>query len=462
MGESYAMNYVSITPAQRKDMLDAIGVDSVDVLFDAIPASSRFDGALDLPPAASELELQRELDELAGLNRGASSLACFMGGGVYDHFVPTFIDQMISRGEFLTAYTPYQAEASQGSLQAFYEFQTQVARLTGLDIANASLYEGATAVAEAALLALNSTGKRRVLAAGTLHPDTLRVLRTYLNDLPVTLVELPVSSDGVIDPSVIREHADDDTACIIVQSPNVFGLVESWSTCFDAMKECTTKGATPLGVAVFNPIACALLKNPGACGADIAAGEGQPLGIPMQLGGPYLGLFAAKKEFLRKMPGRLVGETKDSEGRRAFSLVLQTREQHIRGAKATSNICTNQGLLALRATMHMSAMGPAGIRTVAEQCWHKAHDLARRIDAIPGFALRYSGAFFNEFVVACPKPAREIIDAAKADGVLAGVELSHDRMGRIGEANELLIAVTEKRTKAEMDQLVASLKKHGG
>lgn len=388
------MNYVSITPQQRRTMLDAIGVDSIDALFDAIPATSRFAGELDLPPAASELELQRELAELAGANHGGSTRACFMGAGVYDHFIPSFIDQLISRGEFLTAYTPYQAEASQGSLQAFFEFQTQIARLTGLDIANASLYEGATAVAEAALLALNSTGKRRVLVAGTLHPDSLQVLRTYMDDLPAKLIELPVSEDGVVAPSVVAEHADDDTACVIVQSPNVFGLIEDWSACFDTVKNASTKGAKALGVAVFNPIACALLKTPGACGADVAAGEGQPLGVPMQLGGPYLGLFAAKQEFLRKMPGRLVGETTDSDGRRAFSLILQTREQHIRGAKATSNICTNQGLLALRATMHMSAMGPAGIRAVAEQCWHKAHGLAKRIDALPGYvcgmAVRFS------------------------------------------------------------------------
>lgn len=454
------MNYISITPAQRRVMLDTIGIKSVDSLFDAIPESSRFHGDLDLPPAASELELQRELAMLAAMNHGASEHACFMGAGVYDHFIPAFIDQIILRGEFLTAYTPYQAEASQGSLQAFFEFQSQIARLTGLDIANASLYEGATAVAEAALLALNTTGKRRVLVSGALHPDTRQVLQTYLEDLTAECVEIPACTEtGTTLIEAVRAAADNDTACVIVQSPNVYGLIEDWSGCFDAVRNATSQGARPLGVAVFNPVACALLKTPGACGADIAAGEGQPLGVPMQLGGPYLGLFAAKQEFLRKMPGRLVGETVDADGRRAFSLVLQTREQHIRGAKATSNICTNQGLLALRATMHMTAVGPRAMREIAEQCWHKAHALAQRIAALPGYSIRFSGDFFHEFVVLCAKPARQTIEAAKKDGLLAGVDLSGDRMSRIGETNELLIAVTEKRTADEMDRLLAALRR---
>ena len=456
------MNYVSITPDQRSRMLQAIGIETLDELFEAIPVDSRFDGPLDLPPAASELELQRELDDLAGANRGASRLACFMGAGSYDHFIPSFIDQVVSRGEFLTAYTPYQAEASQGSLQAFFEFQTQVARLTGMDIANASLYEGATAVAEAALLALNATGKRRVLVAGAVHPHTRQTLRTYLEDLPAEYVEIPSCAEtGTTLVEAVTRAADDDTACVIVQSPNVFGLIEDWAGCFRAVKEACGARSAPLAIAVFNPIACGVLKTPGASGADIAAGEGQPLGVPMQLGGPYLGLLAAKKAFLRRMPGRLVGQTTDAEGRRAFSLVLQTREQHIRGAKATSNICTNQGLLALRATMYMSAIGPVGLREVAEQCWHKAHDLARRVEALPGYRLRYTGAFFNEFVVVCPKPARTIVAAAKANGVLAGVALADVRAGGVGAEDELLIAVTEKRTRADMDTLVEALMNHG-
>lgn len=450
------MNYVSITPDQRQQMLTEIGVGSVDDLFAAIPEDARFTGTLDLPPAASELELQRELTELAGRNNGTSSLACFMGAGAYDHFIPVFVDQLISRGEFLTGYTPYQAEASQGTLQAFFEFQTLIARLTGMDFANASLYEGATAVVEAALLALNTTGKRRVLVSGALHPHYRSVLQTYLDDLAAEYIEIPVS-DGVTDQAALREASTDDTACVIVASPNVFGCIEDWSACFQTVIDGSTVGKSPVRIAVFNPIACALLKTPGDCGADIAVGEGQPLGVPLSLGGPYLGLFAAKKQFLRKSPGRLVGETTDSEGRRAYALVLQAREQHIRGAKATSNICTNQGLLAMRATMYMTAMGPAGISEVAQQCWHKAHDLAKRIDALPGYALKHTGEFFHEFVISCPVSAARVIDSAKQAGLLPGVALDSDAMHHIGGPNELCIAVTEKRTKAEMDRLITVL-----
>jgi len=325
-----------------------------------------------------------------------------------------------------------------------------------MDFANSSLYEGATAVVEAALLALNTTGKRRVLVSGALHPDYRRVLRTYLDDLAAEYVEIAVAG-GVTDQAALADAATDDTACVIVASPNVFGCIEDWSACFATVLEGSTVGKPPLRIAVFNPIACALLKTPGACDADIAVGEGQPLGVPLSLGGPYLGLFAAKKQFLRKSPGRLVGETTDSKGRRAYALVLQAREQHIRGAKATSNICTNQGLLALRATMHMTALGPAGAREVAEQCWHKSHDLAARIDAIPGFSLKHAGPFFHEFVVTCPVPAARVIDTGKASGVLAGVALGCDAMDGVGQPDELLIAVTEKRTRTEMDRLVAAL-----
>jgi glycine dehydrogenase subunit 1 len=452
------MNYLSITPDQREEMLTAIGVDSVNALFDAIPASSRFDGTLNLPEGASELTLQRELSELAGMNAPAAGGACFMGAGAYDHFYPTFIDQFILRGEFLTAYTPYQAEASQGSLQAFFEFQSQIARLTGLDIANASLYDGASAACEAVNLALNATGKRRVLIASTVHPDTLKTVRTHLSDLPVEFITLPAGEDGVIGAATVREHADSDTACVIVQSPNVFGLIEDWTACFDAAVNASEQGAAPLKVALFNPIACALLKNPGDCGADVAAGEGQPLGIPLQYGGPYLGLFSARQSLIRKMPGRLVGEAFDSEGRRGFALILQTREQHIRGAKATSNVCTNQGLLALRATMYMTAMGPGGIREVAEHCWHKAHALAKRIAALPGYSLKHDSEFFHEFVVECPCPAQKVIDAGRKTRVWPGVALATDRMGQIGAANELLVAVTEKRTNEDLDALIALMK----
>lgn len=450
------MNYTSITADQREEMLAAIGASSIDDLFAVIPEKSRFKGDLDLPPALSELELQREIARLSSKNRHMLNSVSFMGAGAYDHFIPAFIDQIVNRGEILTAYTPYQAEASQGSLQAFFEFQTQVARLTGLDIANASLYEGASACNEAALLALNTTGKRRVLIADTVHPDYRKVVETGLSDLPAELVVVK-SENGRITAEAVRAVADNDTACLIVQSPNFFGQIEDWEGLFNAFQATSTQGHRPLNVAVINPIACALLKTPGACGADVACGEGQPLGVPLQFGGPYLGLFAAKKEFMRRMPGRLIGQTEDDDGRRAFSLVLQTREQHIRGAKATSNICTNQGLLAMRATMYMTAMGPQGIREVAEQCWHKAHYLAKKIAAIPGFSLRYRGEFFHEFVVKCPKPATPIVEHCKKHGFLPGVALHGRRLGRVGAADELLIAVTEKRTREELDAFAACL-----
>ncbi|MEM1165660.1 MAG: aminomethyl-transferring glycine dehydrogenase subunit GcvPA [Planctomycetota bacterium] len=457
------MNYTSTSPAQQQEMLDTIGISSIDELFAVIPTTSRVQGELDLPPALSELELQREVQSLASSNVGPHTHACFIGGGAYDHFIPAFIDQMITRGEFLTAYTPYQGEASQGSLQAFFEFQTQIARLTGMDIANASLYEGASATAEGVLMAINVTGKTGILVAETLHPDYRKVIETVTADLPVEVMTVP-ARDGLIDPAEVASLADDRTACLVLQSPNRFGLIEDWSGCFAAAKgrEGERAGAEPVAVAVFNPIACALLKSPGDCGADVAAGEGQPLGIPLQLGGPYLGLFAAKDKFTRKMPGRLVGQTVDADGRRVFCLALQTREQHIRGAKATSNVCTNQGLLALRATMFMTAMGREGIRELAEQCWHKAHWLAKEIAALEGYELQHTaaqeGAFFNEFVVRCPVPGERVIRHGKAMGLLPGVALASERLGGEGSTQSLLIAVTEKRTKDEMELLLKCLK----
>jgi len=454
------MDYVPMTNEDRAAMLDAIGVDSVDALFSVIPERCRFDGDLDLPPAASELELQRELTAIASENDGAHTHSCFMGAGSYDHFVPALIDQLILRGEFLTAYTPYQAEASQGSLQAFFEFQTQIARLTGMDVANASMYEGASATAEAAKMAMSVTGKKKIVVAATVHPDYRAVLRTVVGELAgVSIVEVEAGEDGRVSPEAIENEMDDATACVIVQSPNVYGVIEDWEGCFDKVH--SRKKA--LAVAVFNPIACALLKKPGECGADIAVGEGQPLGTPMQLGGPYLGLFATRKSLMRKMPGRLVGRTVDLDGRPAYCLALQTREQHIRRDKATSNICTNQGLLALRATMFLNALGPCGLKEMAEQCWHKAHYAAKAIGDLPGYEIKFVGssegtAFFHEFVVSCPCSVSEIRKRAIEAGILIGPALDEAVIGGIGTDRELLICVTEKRTKEEIDSLVEVLR----
>lgn len=451
------MDYVQVTDPQRRTMLDAIGVDSVDDLYANLPPAYRLKEPLDLaglPKGLSELELLGALGGVVSENRPAAAVSggSFLGGGAYDHFVPTVVDHLAGQSAFVTAYTPYQAEASQGSLQAFFEFQTQVCELTGLDVANASLYEGATAVAEAVVMAINTTGKRRVLAAATLHPHYLQVLRTYLSDLPVQLIELPAcaATGTVLPESLGGALSGGDTACVVIQSPNAHGLIEDWESLFAAAH---TEDKT-LGVAVFNPIACGLLKRPGECGADIAAGEGQPLGIPMQYGGPYLGLFAAREALMRRMPGRLIGQTTDGQGRRGYCLTLQTREQHIRGAKATSNICTNQGLLALRATIYLSAMGPEGLREVARQCYHKAHYAAEKIAAVRGYSLAYEGEFFNEFVVNCPVPAGEIIAGGRGRGILPGLDCH--RFGT-GSENQLLVAVTEKRTAAQIDGLVKLL-----
>ncbi|MEE9212545.1 MAG: aminomethyl-transferring glycine dehydrogenase subunit GcvPA, partial [Phycisphaeraceae bacterium] len=419
----------------------------------------RLDQPLEMPgldQPRSELQLHRDLTELARQNRQAAQAGCFLGGGGYDHFIPAAVDYLAGQGAFVTAYTPYQAEASQGALQAFFEFQTQVCRLTGLDVANASVYEAATATAEAVMMALHVTGKRRVLVANTIHPHIRAVLRTYLADLAVDLIELPAAA-GRIDTETVRDACDQDTACLVIQSPNVYGLIEDWSGHFAAAHQSPTSNhKPPLGIALFNPIACGLLKRPGDCGADIAVGEGQPLGIPMQYGGPWLGLFAARKTLMRKMPGRLVGQTIDRRGRRGFCLTLQTREQHIRGAKATSNICTNQGLLALRATIYLSAMGPHGLREVASQCYHKAHHAAAQIAALDGYDLAYAGPFFHEFVVNCPVPARAVIDAGRQRNILPGLDCAE--LG-IGTENQLLIAVTEKRSAADIDALVDLLQR---
>ncbi len=458
------MDYVQITEDQQRKMLDLIGVSEPEDLYARLPQSHRLDRPLALPAALSELELQRALHERASENRpaAAADAAGFLGGGAYDHFIPAVVDALAGQSAFVTAYTPYQAEASQGALQAFFEFQTQISRLAGLDVANASLYEGATSTAEAVMMALNATGKRRVLVASTLHPHHRAVLRTYLQDLAAEVVEVD-ATNGRIDVQTLRaalgkgtdaDEAQSDVACLVVQSPNVYGLIEDWQGLFTALHD--HDGA--LAIAVFNPIACALLKTPGACGADVAAAEGQPLGIPLQYGGPYLGLFAARRALMRKMPGRLIGQTTDAAGRRAFCLTLQTREQHIRGAKATSNVCTNQGLLALRATIYLSAMGPHGLREVARQCHHKAQHAAARIQELDGFSLAHEGPFFHEFVVDCPVPAHDLIDRGRAWRILPGLDCS--ALG-IGTKNQLLIAVTEKRTAADIEQLVRLLKTAG-
>ncbi|MGD9857347.1 MAG: aminomethyl-transferring glycine dehydrogenase subunit GcvPA, partial [Planctomycetaceae bacterium] len=394
------MPYLFATPDQQHEMLEAIGAASMEELLSQVPSEVRLARPLDIPPALTELELERHLQQLAARNVAGGKRVCFLGGGAYDHFVPAVVDEIVSRGEFYTAYTPYQAEASQGSLQAFFEFQTLICQLTGMDVANASLYEGGTAVSEAVFMAQRVTGRdRRVVVLGSVHPQYREVVETYTRFLDCEVVTVP-TPDGSADVEQVETALDDRTACLVIQHPNYFGCLEDAA---ELVRAAHHVGA--LAVVSANPISLGLLKRPGDYGADIVVAEGQPLGIPLQYGGPYLGLFACKSEYVRKMPGRLVGQAQDRSGRTCYVLSLQTREQHIRRDKATSNICTNQGLLALRATVYLSALGPAGLQEVAALCCRKAHDAAEKLAAVPGLSLAYNRPFFHEFTLKCDSDA---------------------------------------------------------
>jgi glycine dehydrogenase subunit 1 len=442
--------YLSVTADEREKMLRAIGVASTDDLFEQIPATLRLDRPLDLPPAMTEIELESHLSRLASRSPRNARQCRFLGGGAYDHFIPSAVDAIASRSEFYTAYTPYQAEASQGSLQAFFEYQTLICQLTGMDVSNASLYEGGTAVSEAVFMAMRATERhRRVVILGSVHPEYIEVCQTYLAQLNCELVVVP-TPDGVADPSVVRGLLDDQTACLVFQQPNFFGNIEQVADLADAAR---SHGA--LAIVSFDPISLGLLARPGDYGVDIAVAEGQSLGIPLQYGGPYLGILACRQQFVRKMPGRLIGETIDREGRRAYVLCLQAREQHIRREKATSNICTNQGLMALRATVYLSLLGSAGLREVAELCTQKAHYAAERLTRIPGIEPAFDRPFFKEFTLRCPGGARKLIAKARAAGIDIGPELSRFRIAGLDRPDQcILLAVTEKRTREEIDRLV--------
>ncbi|HSZ57108.1 MAG TPA: aminomethyl-transferring glycine dehydrogenase subunit GcvPA, partial [Tepidisphaeraceae bacterium] len=445
--KSQRMDYVQITKSHREQMLKAVGAGSIADLLKQVPDEFRLEEALKLPPSLDELSLRNHLSQLAARNAPADEKVCFLGAGVYDHFIPAVVDFLAMKGEFLTAYTPYQAEASQGSLQAFFEFQTMVCQLTGMEVANASLYEGATALAEAAMMALNLSGKREIIVSEGVHPHYRQVLKTYLADLPAIYTQMPLKN-GVVDTQELESELETDTAAVIVQSPNFLGNIERVDT--------ITKFAhanQSLMIQSFNPLSLGILKHPGEMGVDIATAEGQPLGIPLQFGGPYLGLFATRLAHVRKMPGRLVGQTVDAEGRRAFCLTLQTREQHIRREKATSNVCTNQGLLALRASVYMAAMGPAGIRQAAQLCHNKTSYLVDRLKDT-GIRRRFEQPFFNEVVVQLERPVDEVLEEASRAGILAGYAIGKDYPDLV---DCLLIAVTEKRSREEIDRLVEVL-----
>ncbi|MBI1918381.1 MAG: aminomethyl-transferring glycine dehydrogenase subunit GcvPA [Planctomycetes bacterium] len=401
-------------------MLRSIGVASIEELFAQVPAALRLKRPLDVPRALTEIELTQHLHELAARDVPAGEAVCFLGGGSYDHFIPAVVDAVAGRSEFYTAYTPYQAEASQGSLQAFFEFQTLVCQLTGLDVANASLYEGGSAVAEAVIMALSITGRTgKVVVAESVHPEYRRALATYLTNLEPHIETLPAPG-GFLDPSDLKRVLDEQTACVVVQHPNFFGCLEEVEELARLAHE---RGA--LFVVSFDPISLGLLKRPGQYGADIAVAEGQCLGNPMAYGGPYVGLLACRgdKEFLRKVPGRLVGETTDRNGKRCWVLTLQTREQHIRREKATSNICTNQGLFALRAAVYLAALGPQGLKETAELCTRKAHYAAERLTQVEGASLAFDRPFFKEFTLSVPGSATDLLRRLFDDGYHAGLSL---------------------------------------
>ncbi len=450
---STGLAYLYNTPEQQRQMLDAIGVASLAELFDQIPAELRLERELNLPPALTEIELESHMRELAA-RATQHPRSCFLGGGSYDHFIPAAVDSIASRSEFYTAYTPYQAEASQGSLQAFFEYQTLICQLTGMDVSNASLYEGGTSVSEAVFMAMRITGRHRQVAVlGSVHPEFVTVAATYLRQVHCDVVGIPTPG-GTADLQCVKEALNDETACLVVQQPNFFGCLEPMRELAQIAHE---RGA--LLIVSFDPLSLGLLARPGDYGADIAVAEGQSLGIPMQYGGPYLGILACRDEFVRKMPGRLVGETVDREGRRSFVLNLQAREQHIRREKATSNICTNQGLMALRATAYLSLLGRAGLREVAELCCRKAHYAAERLSAAAGLNLLFDKPFFKEFVVRCPDGAQPVVERARRAGFDVGPSLKRFTFpGGAATQEGLLVAVTEKRTKVEIDRLVEGMR----
>jgi glycine dehydrogenase subunit 1 len=437
--------FVPHTVEDREAMLQAIGVKRMEDLFQDVPAQYRFP-QLDLPPALTEMEALQELREIASVNETTQDLVCFLGAGAYNHYVPAAVDSILRRGEFYTAYTPYQPEVSQGTLQAIFDYQSLITALTGMDVSNASHYDGATAVAEAVSMAYaNFRGKRtKVVLSPALHPQYRQVVHTYNIGTPIQLVGEDI--DLKAGPEALLPYIDNNTALVIVQYPDFFGRIYDYTKLAEA-----AHGAGALLSVAVNPLALAIFTPPGQFGADIVTGEGQPLGIPLSYGGPYLGIFATKQEYVRKMAGRLVGETVDNRGQRAYVLTLTAREQHIRREKATSNICTNQGLMALASTVYMSLLGKEGLREVAELNYHKAHYAAQQIAALPGYSLWSDAPFFNEFAVRCPKQVSEINAHLLDHDILGGYDLGQDYQGM---ENVMLVAVTEMNSREEIDLLV--------
>ncbi|MDA0264676.1 MAG: aminomethyl-transferring glycine dehydrogenase subunit GcvPA [Chloroflexi bacterium] len=431
----FQSHYIPNTTDEQAEMLAALGIDSIDSLFADIPAEFR-NPPLDLPAPLSELEIQQELGGLAAKNRPMGSGPSFLGAGSYNHFIPAIVKSLITRGEFITAYTPYQAEASQGTLQVIYEFQTLICNLYGMEVANACMYDGATSLAEAALMACRVTKREKIALADTVSPAYSAVIRTYCQSQDIAVTTVSPSAPDL----------DSETACLVLQYPNFFGYIEDLQSLTDAAH---AQGA--LAVVSCDPTAMGMFQTPGHYGADIVTGDGQPLGIPASYGGPYVGLFATKQKYIRQMPSRLSGRTVDKNGKTGYVLTLQTREQHIRRERATSNICTNEALYALAATIYLAAMGKHGVRQVAELCYHKAHYAAAKIGELPGYSLPITGPFFQEFVVQCPVAPAEINAKLMERNILGGLDVSSQA------ANGMLLCVTEMSSKDDIDALAAAL-----
>ena len=445
------MNYIPISPKEREAMLAAIGVKSTEELFRDVPKKHRFP-KLDLPPALTEMEAAAELEELAASNENLrGDLVSFLGAGAYNHYIPSVVDHILRRGEFYTAYTPYQPEISQGTLQAIFEYQSLMCALTGMEVSNASHYDGATAVAEAVSMAYAQfRGKRtKVVISPAVHPQYRETLRTYAQGMGLQLTGDDPSDVLISNLDSLISLIDANTALVIVQYPDFFGRIYDYTSLIEAAHAQGT-----LVCVAANPTALALLKTPGEMGADIVIGEGQPLGIPLAYGGPYLGFFTTRKQYIHKMAGRLVGETIDNRGQRAYVLTLTAREQHIKRERATSNICSNQGLMALAAAVYLSLVGKRGLRQVAELCYQRAHYAADQLGKIKGYGLQFPAPFFHEFVLRCPQPAAEINEHLLEHGILGGYDLGQDYPAL---NNHLLIAVTEMNSKEEIDALVEVL-----
>lgn len=435
-------NYVPNTQKEQQEMLNLMGYSDIGELFCAIPDDIKLKGPLNLPDGISELEVYKKLSKIAEKNQVFGSI--FRGCGAYHHYIPAIVKQITAREEFVTAYTPYQAEISQGTLQAIFEFQTMICELTGLDAANASVYDGAGAAAEAVLMCREKKRKKAVIS-GTVNPEIIETIKTYCSGSDVEVVIVP-KKDGKTDLVKLDACTGEDTCCILLQHPNYYGQLEDCEEAGIIAKNCGAKF-----IMSCNPISLAILKSPGEYGADIAVGEGQPLGMPLSFGGPYLGFMAATEKMMRKLPGRIVGETQDEKGRRAFVLTLQAREQHIRREKASSNICSNQALCALTASVYLSAMGKQGLCQAAKLSMSKAHYMAEQLCALKGFELVYTGEYFNEFVTACKGDIQQVMEKLEQKGILGGYPLPGADEGKI------LWCATEMNTKEEIDELISVL-----